>query len=77
MDTIEAQLQSLLREKFGGDPQMSDGLAFIGVDSIGMAELTLELENRFGIRVGEDIVSVDTVQDLANYVRQRRDAPAT
>lgn len=72
MESIEEKLVAKLTEKFGGAPGLEDGLAFIGVDSIGMAELTLEIEADFGISVGEDIVEVETVQELADYVRQRQ-----
>ena len=76
MESIEDKLLASLAEKFGARPELSDELAFIGVDSVGMAELTVEIEKDFGIRVQDDIVNVDTVQDLANYVRERLDTPA-
>lgn len=72
VDTIEEQLIAKLAEKFGGDPQSSDSLALIGVDSIGMAELTLELEADFGISIDEDVVDVDSVSELAEYIRVRQ-----
>ena len=71
METIEERLQTLFAEKFGERPQLTDSLAGLGVDSVGMAELTVELESQFGIRVGDEVVYVDSVQDLADYVRQR------
>lgn len=71
MESIEEQLVAKLSEKFGGSPTLTDDLALIGVDSIGMAELTIELEADFGISVDEDVVDVDTVQDLADYIRVR------
>lgn len=74
MDSIEEQLLTNFANKFGSRPKLSDGLAYIGVDSVGMAELTFELEEQFGIRVGDDIVNVDTVQDLADYIRERQQA---
>ena len=71
MESIEDRLLASLTEKFGGHPELSDGLAYIGVDSVGMAELTVDIEKDFGIRVQDDIVSVDTVQELADYIRER------
>ena len=71
MESIEDKLLASLTEKFGGQPELSDGLAYIGVDSVGMAELTVEIEKDFGIRVSDDIVGVDTVQELADYIRDR------
>ena len=72
MNSIEEKLLTQLEEKFGNRPELSDGLAYIGVDSVGMAELTVEIEKDFGIAVQDDIVSVDTVQELADYIRERQ-----
>lgn len=74
MDSIEEQLLRNFTEKFGSRPELSDGLAYIGVDSVGMAELTLELEKQFNIQVDDDILHSETIQDLANYIRERQAA---
>ncbi len=76
MESIEDKLLSSLADKFGVRPELKDELALIGVDSVGMAELTVEIEKDFGIRVQDDIVNVDTVQDLADYVRERLNTSA-
>ncbi len=72
MESIEDKLLKTFTEKFGSRPKLSDGLAYIGVDSVGMAELTFDLESQFGIRVEDDIVNSETVQDLADYIRRRQ-----
>ena len=72
MESIEEQLQQNFTDKFGCRPELSDGLAYIGVDSIGMAELTIEIESQFAIRVDDNIVHTETVQDLADYIRERQ-----
>lgn len=72
MDTIENELVRQLREKFGGNPKLNDSLMLIGVDSVGMAELTLEIEKQFNVRVDDSILDIDTVQELADYIRQRQ-----
>ncbi len=74
MESIEEQLLKNFTEKFGSRPELSDGLAYIGVDSVGMAELTFDLEKQFNIRVDDEIVHTDTVQDLADYIRKRQAA---
>jgi acyl carrier protein len=71
VQSIEDKLLTSLAEKFGGRPQLSDELVLIGVDSVGMAELTIEIEKDYGIRVEDDILNVETVQQLADYIRQR------
>ena len=72
MESIEEQLLKNFTEKFGQRPELSDGLAYIGVDSVGMAELTLDLEKQFNIRVDDEIMHAETLQDLADYIRQRQ-----
>lgn len=72
MESIEERILTMLSEKFQSNPELEDGLAYAGVDSVGMAELTVELESEFGIRVNDDIFQVDTVQELADYVRDRQ-----
>jgi acyl carrier protein len=72
VDTIERELLVQLGDKFGGEPKLSDSLLLIGVDSVGMAELTLEIEKTFGVRVDDSILDVETVQELADYIRQRQ-----
>ncbi len=47
----------------------------LGVDSVSMAELTFDLEKMYGITV-DDMMSVDTVENLLDYIRQRQSTPA-
>ncbi|MCR9295567.1 MAG: acyl carrier protein [bacterium] len=77
MDSIESKLVAQLGRKFGQQPDLDDRLSYIGVDSVGMAELTVEIEKEFGIKVAEDIFSVDTVRELAAYIRQRQSTAAS
>ncbi len=77
MDSIESKLVAQLARKFGQQPDLDDRLSYIGVDSVGMAELTVEIEREFGIKVAEDIFGVDTVRELAAYIRQRQGTAAS
>ncbi len=76
MQTIEEIIIRRLTEKFGTRPELTDSLVMLGVDSVGMAELTFEIEKMFGIRVEDALLDVETVQDLADYVRQRQEVSA-
>lgn len=49
-----------------------DSLALLGIDSIGMAEVSFDLERQHNVQIGEDIVSCQTVADLIEYVRRRK-----
>lgn len=72
MHSIEDNLIERLTEKFGERPDLSDSLVMLGVDSVGMAELTYEIEHIYEIKVDESLLEVETVQDLADYIRHRQ-----
>lgn len=72
MDVVDETILEYLRKSVGGNPTLDDQLALVGVDSIGLAELTFELEKRFAIRVDDEIHELQTVRDLADYVRRLR-----
>jgi acyl carrier protein len=79
MDSNEEQstrkdIFEYLKKVCGVAPKGSDSLAMIGVDSVAMAELTFELEKQFAIKIDDDILDVDTVDDLVRYVIDRRTA---
>ena len=71
MDAVETEVLTKLRKLVEVDPKPSDSLALIGLDSVAMAELTFELEKSFKLRFDEDIVDVETVAELVEYVRQK------
>ena len=77
MDSVElqstrTQIIDYLRTVCGGSPQGKDSLALIGIDSVAMAELTFELEKRFSIKIDDDILDVDSVDELVQYVEARK-----
>lgn len=71
MDAIEKHILDEVKRISGNIPTLDDSLALIGVDSVGMAELTFELEKRYRIKVDDEVLEVDTVRDLVDYVRIR------
>lgn len=75
MDAIEDSLINYLQKKFGIRPSLDDSLAMLGVDSVSMAELTFDIEKMYGITVDE-MMSVDTVGDLLEYIRKRQETHA-
>lgn len=72
MDAVDEGILQILRDKFSLEPKLEMSLAALGVDSLGMAELTVDLEKQFGIKVDEDILGVETVGELVQYVRSKR-----
>lgn len=76
VDSLESSLINHLHEKFGTRPVLEDSLAMLGVDSVSMAELTYEIEKRYGIIVDDSMMYVDTVENLLDYIRERQEHPA-
>jgi acyl carrier protein len=72
--STRTQIVEYLRKTCGSAPRGSDSLSMIGVDSVAMAELTFELEKRFSIKIDDDILDVDTVDELVQYVVDRQAA---
>ena len=70
MDVVEKGVLEKLSTICGRVPSPSDHLALLGIDSMGMAELTFELERHFSIRMDDQILEIDTVSQLVDYVRQ-------
>ena len=60
-----------LREELGRDVRATDSLSSLGIDSLRMAQLATELETRFAFRVDEELLDVETVKELVEYVRSR------
>ena len=69
---IEAHLIALFHERYGISLTASADLSQIGMDSVAMAEFVMELEERFDVRMDQDVFDVDTISDLAGYIEVRR-----
>jgi len=75
METIEetqAQVMEYLTKVVGSKPHPDDSLAMIGIDSVAMAEMTFELEKRFGIKIDDEILDVESVRQLVEYLHTRK-----
>ena len=72
MREIQDQLADLVQRKTGVRPEPTDSLAELQIDSLAMAELTVEIERAFGIRIGEDVTDVADMAGLARYVAARQ-----
>ena len=70
MDDVEATILDTLHAKVGSRAQLSDDLAKLSIDSLAMAELALEVEQRLKIRLDEGVLEQRTVKDLVCYVEK-------
>ncbi len=66
LDMVEQQILEHLKRICGGNPTIQDSLALIGVDSVGMAELTFDIEKQFSIQVDDSVLDVETVPSWLN-----------
>ena len=71
MSRIQNELLKLIEAKTGVLPQLDDTLDVMKIDSLAMAELTVEIEKAFGIRIDEDVLEVHNVQGLVNYIERK------
>jgi len=67
-NSVETAIIGMLRQEVGRDVAATGSL---GMDSLRMAELATELEVRFGFRIDEELLDVETVKELVEYVRSR------
>jgi acyl carrier protein len=71
MSQIENELRKLIKAKTGVEPQLDDTLDVMKIDSLAMAELTVEIEKIFDISIGEDILDVEDFRSLIAYVERK------
>ena len=71
MNPVATEIIQALREELGRDVDLTDSLGSLGIDSLRMSQLATELERRFGFRVDEELLDVETVEELAEYVHSR------
>ncbi len=73
MHKVQQQLVELIHSKTGIVPELDDTFASLKIDSLGLAELTVEIERAFNIRVGEDVLDVETMRELIAYICEKID----
>ncbi len=72
MDEVETRLLEAINARLGASPALPDALTSLGVDSVKMADFIITIEEQFDIRVDQDIWDVNTVGELAAYIRTRQ-----
>ena len=71
-DSIEEQLLRTVKSRLGVRARIDDPLTSLGVDSLRLADFVADLEKVFAIRADQDIFDVETLAELAAYIRERR-----
>ena len=69
VDEVQNVIVNAIRAMVGGQPQLDDSLALLDLDSLAMAEVTLEIEQRLQLRLDESVLEARTVGELCDLVR--------
>jgi acyl carrier protein len=78
MDTFET-LRQIIADKFEKDPaEITPEATFetLGIDSLDTFDIIFEAEEKFGIKVPNEEVAIQTVQDVINLIDKLRAAQA-
>jgi acyl carrier protein len=71
--SIEEQLLDRMHARLGSRARLEDRLDALGVDSLQLADFVADLEKAFDFRADQDIFDVETVAELAAYIRAQRE----
>ena len=69
-DEVKQRLMVLIQERLGVAVNASDQLTSLGVDSLALMDFVADLEKEFGFRADQDLFDLDTVAELADYIRE-------
>ena len=68
MNDVQRRLLDLVERRSGQRPGLDDPLTALGIDSLEMADFVGSLEKEFRIRADADIMDVETISELAQYI---------
>ena len=69
MEDVQATVLEALATKAECRALITDDIAKLSIDSLAMAELALEIEQRLKIRLNDEVLDQRTVKDLVDYVQ--------
>ncbi len=72
MSEISSKVIEVIAERLSKDPEgvteASNIIADLGADSLDIAEIMMDLEDAFGVKVEEDTEGLNTIGDIVKYV---------
>lgn len=71
MDPVETELLRLMEARLRVTPELNSTLTELNLDSIKTADFLRELEFEFDVQFDQDVFELETVADLAAYIRGR------
>lgn len=76
MDRVETELIRLMESRLRITPDLSSKLTELNLNSLETADFLRELEYQFDVRFDQDVFELDTVGELAAYLRERLTEPS-
>lgn len=71
MESIETELVKVIKSRLHVTAAISSKISELNLDSIKTADFLSELESEFDVRFDQDVFEVETIADLAEYIRDR------
>ncbi len=71
MESIETELVKVIKSRLHVNAAISSKISELNLDSIKTADFLSELESEFDVRFDQDVFEVETIADLAEYIRDR------
>ena len=72
MSEVTSKVIEIIAERLSKDPEgiteASNIIADLGADSLDIAEIMMDLEDAFGVKVDEDTEGMNTIGDIVKYV---------
>ncbi len=72
MSEVASKVIEVIAERLSKDPESvteaSNVIADLGADSLDIAEIMMDLEDAFGIKVEEDTEGLNTIGDIVKYI---------
>ena len=69
-DNTEQRLLALIQKRFGRTPSLNESFAVLGIDSLAMAEFSLDVEKEFNLRLDDAVLEVTSVGEFLDYLKR-------
>ncbi len=76
MDDMRQMIADLIAAKTGKRPRNDQSWWELDIDSIAMAEMVHELEQRLSLRLNERVFETENIDELAALIEQLRESSA-
>lgn len=68
-NSIEQRLMALIQKRFGKIPELHESFSVLGIDSLAMAEFSLEVEREFDLRLDDSVLDVNSIGEFLEHLK--------